>query len=120
MTVTRVIHFRKFDPAAPKLAQLEYLLFGKGTELFLAHLITKPPDFDQILSVKALNQKFTDEELSQGVPIVFPGKTNSTAKRIRGADPVTGQIKGTGGAPPKTIQLQPGIEFFNETGDFKS
>ena len=86
VNVTRVIHFRKFDPAAAKPAQLEYLLFGKGTELFLAHLITRPPDFDQILSVKALNHKFTDEELSQGVPIVFPGKTNSTAKRIRGAN----------------------------------
>ena len=38
VTVTRVVHFRKFDPAATKPAQLEYLLFGKGTELFLAHL----------------------------------------------------------------------------------
>src|SRR2546427_592718 len=45
VNVTRVIHFRKFDPTAVKPAQLEYLLFGKGTELFLAHVITKPPDF---------------------------------------------------------------------------
>ena len=28
--VTKFIHFRKFDPAAAKVAQLEYLLFGKG------------------------------------------------------------------------------------------
>ena len=48
------------------------------------------------------------------MPIVFPGKTNSTAKRIQGAEPVTGQIKGAGGAPPKTVQLQPGIEFYTE------
>ena len=47
--VTRVIHFRKFEPGAAGLSQLEYLLFGKANELFLAHSITKPPDFDQVL-----------------------------------------------------------------------
>jgi hypothetical protein len=120
VNVTRVVHFHKFAPAAAKLAQLEYFLFGKGAELFLAHLITKPPDFDQVLSVKATNSKFTDEELSQGVPIVFPGKTNSIARRIRDADPVTGQIKGPGGAAPKSLQLQPGIEFYFEQGELAS
>jgi hypothetical protein len=120
VNVTRIIHFRKFDPTAAKPAQLEYLLFGKGAELFLAHVITKPPDFDHILSVKALNHKFTDGELSQGAPIVFPGKTNAVAKRIRGVEPVTGQTTGTGGAVPKTLQLQPGIEFYFEQGEFAS
>jgi hypothetical protein len=35
VNVTRVIRFRKFDPNAVRPAQLEYLLFGKGAELFL-------------------------------------------------------------------------------------
>src|SRR5262245_5205461 len=52
VSVKRVIHFREFDPKATKAAQLEYLLFGNGQELFLAHVITAPPDFDQILAVK--------------------------------------------------------------------
>src|SRR5258706_11976854 len=50
--VTRVVHFREFDPKATRPARLEYLLFGKGGELFLAHLIVAPPDFDQVLSVE--------------------------------------------------------------------
>jgi len=120
VNVTRVIHFRKFDPTAAKPAQLAYLLFGKGAELFLAHVITTPPDFDHILSVKALNHKFTDGELSPGTPIVFPGKTNAVSKRIRGVEPVTGQTTGTGGAAPKTLQLQPGIEFYFEQGELAS
>ncbi len=120
VNVTRVIHFRKFDPTAVKPAQLEYRLFGKGTELFLAHVITKPPDFDHILSVKALNHKFTDEELSQGVPIVFPGETNAVSKRIHGVEPVAGQITGAGGAAPKTLQLHPGIEFYFEQDELAS
>lgn len=120
VNVTRVIHFHKFDPTAAKPAQLEYLLFGNGAELFLAHLIATPPDFDHILSVKALNHQFTDGELNQGVPIVFPGKANSVSKRIRGVEPVTGQITGAGGAVPKTLRLQPGIEFYFEQGELAS
>ena len=120
VTVTRVVHFRKFDLTAAKPAQLEYLLFGKSAELFLAHLITKPPDFDQILSVKTPNNKFTDEELSRGAPIVFPGRANSVSKRISGAQPVTGQTKGTGGASPKAVQLQPGAEIYFEQAELAS
>jgi len=119
VNVTRVIHFRKFDPAAAKPDQLEYLLFGKGAELFLAHLATKAPDFDQVLSVKAPNHTFTDEELREAVPIVFPGRANSPSKRIGGTEPITGQIKGTSGAPPKTVQLQPGIEFYFDQNDLR-
>jgi hypothetical protein len=120
VNVTRVIHFRKFDPTVEKPAQLEYLLFGKGDEHFLAHVITKPPDFDHIVSVKALNHEFTAEALNQGVPIIFPGQTNSVSKRIHGAEPVTGQITGTGGTLPKTVQLQPGIEFYFEEDELAS
>jgi hypothetical protein len=119
VNVTRVIHFRKFDPAAAKPAELEYLLFGKGNESFLAHLITRPPDFDQILSVKT-GQKFTDEELGQGKSIVVPGRPNSASKRLSGAGPVTAQIKDAGGAGPKTVQLQPGTEFYLERGELAS
>jgi hypothetical protein len=51
---------------------LEYLLFGKGTDLFLAHLITAPPDFDQVLGVKVTGHQFTADELANGVHVVFP------------------------------------------------
>ena len=120
VNVTKVIQFRKLDPTAANPAQLEYLLFGKGSELFLAHLITRPPDFDQVLSVKPPTQQFTVDELSHGVPIVIPGRANSESKRIKGTGRVTAQIKGTGGATPKTLQLQPGNEFYFNTDDFRS
>jgi len=120
VNVTRIIHFRKFDPTAAKPAQLEYLLFGKGAELFLAHVITTPPDFDHILSVKTLNHTFTDAELRQGVPIVFPGDINVVSKRMHGVEPVTGHMAGAGGAAPKTLQLQPSIAFYFEEDELAS
>lgn len=47
---------------------LQYILFGAGTDLFLAHLITKPPDFDQILPVMTRWQLHPHEE-----PFATPG-----------------------------------------------
>jgi len=52
--------------------------------------------------------------------IVFPGETNAVSKRIHGVEPVTGQTTGAGGAVPKTLQLQPGIEFYFEEGELAS
>ena len=63
VTVKKVVHAQKFDPAAPKPEKLQYILFGEGGELFLAHMITKPPDFDQIVSIKVADHPFTEEEL---------------------------------------------------------
>src|SRR6185369_631706 len=46
--IQKVLQFRKFDPAEKALETLDYLLFGSGPDVFLAHTIMKPPDFDQI------------------------------------------------------------------------
>ena len=49
--ILRVVYFKKFNPleSRPKFGQ--YLLFGNTQEQFLAHIITKRPDFDQILKL---------------------------------------------------------------------
>src|SRR5262249_16505595 len=67
--INRVVHFRKFDPRASKPEQLKYLLFGGSQEPFLAHYISQPPDFDQVLSVKVDGHRFTDAELSKGIEV---------------------------------------------------
>jgi hypothetical protein len=93
VNVTNVVYFQKFDPKVKDLDPLEYLLFGKGQELFLAHLITKPPDFDQIMSIKAVGHQFTDEELRRGIPIKFPGRANFSKEKIKEGEKVPGVIQ---------------------------
>lgn len=115
-TVTRVIHFREFDPAAAGLSQLEYFLFGKSQELFLAHLITKPPDFDQIVPVAKTDQPFTDEALGRGVPITFPGNANAPSKRIKASSQVIGQVKKADGSRAQ-VKLQTKAELYFEAGE---
>ena len=115
-TVTRVIHFREFDPQAAGLPQLEYFLFGKNQELYLAHLITRPPDFDQILPVAKTYQPSSDEAFAQSVPITFPGKVNAPAKRIKASPQVIGQMKKADGSQAQ-IKLQTRSEVYFEAGE---
>lgn len=119
VSVKRVIHFREFDPKAQQSPQLEYLLFGKGQELFLAHLITAPPDFDQILAVKVTGHEFTDEELVKGVQVVFPGTTNAAASRLREKQRVAGEMKVDNAPAPKKIQVEVNREFYFEEGELR-
>ena len=119
VTVTRVIHFREFDPKAKRPRQLEYLLFGKGGEIFLAHRIVRPPDFDQVLSVKAVEPAFTDEELARGVTVVFPGTRNSPTRRL-GAKKVAGEATLAGSpAVSRKIRVDVGKELYFEQGELR-
>jgi hypothetical protein len=119
VNVKRVIHFREFDPKAIKSPQLEYLLFGNGQELFLAHLITAPPDFDQVLAVKVTDHEFTNEELAKGVRVVFPGTMNAAASRLREKQRVAGEMKVDNTPAPKTIQVEVNREFYFEEGELQ-
>jgi hypothetical protein len=110
-TVKKILCFREFNTKASRPTRLEYLVFGKGPETFMAHLITKPPDFDQILSVKIPNGVFSDEDLSKGEQIVIPRK-NVASQRLRSKQSVMGSEKGSFASPFKLGVL--GEDYFEE------
>ena len=115
--VKRVVHARKFEPSEEKPEKLQYFLFGRGDELFLAHLITKPPDFDQILSVKITGHQFTDEELSRGVSVVFEDRNNTAAQRIKENEHAQAKSHVTGAHQFLELQVQAGAEDYFEEGE---
>ena len=80
--VTHVIYAKKLDGSG-KPAELTYRLFGRGEDLFLAHVLAAPPDFDQILRVRLEGQLPTDVELERRIEVVFPGRENTIGQRIR-------------------------------------
>lgn len=116
VNVVNVVHFREFDPNAPKPSKLEYLLFGKGSEMFLAHLITKPNDFDQIISIKTPGQTFTDEDLAKGMRIEFSDRGNTSKERLAEKVKAPGRLHIQGGAP-QTISVETVREFYFEEGE---
>ena len=116
VNVVNVVHFHKFVPGAAKPTQLPYILFGKGPETFLAHLITAPPDFDQIMSVRVTGQQFTDAELSRGITVTFPGRTNTSRARLKEKVQASGTFS-IGGASTRPLQVEVLREFYFEQGE---
>jgi hypothetical protein len=119
VSVKRVVHFREFDPKAQKPPQLEYLLFGTGQDLFMAHVITAPPDFDQVLAVKVTDHAFTNEELAQGVRLVFPGTMNAPTSRLREKQQLAAEMPAENAPAPKTIQVEVTRELYFEEGELR-
>jgi hypothetical protein len=118
--VTKVIHFRKFDASAKKPAHMQYLLFGKGKELFLAHYISAPPDFDQILAVTS-EHTFTDEELGKGLLVTLPQRKNAIGGRLKTNQSVVAEVQSLE-ANRESIKtrFKAGVEFYFEDKELAS
>lgn len=119
VNVEHVVYFQEFDPQAQPLPQLEYLLFGKGEQLYLAHRITRPPDFDHVLSVRVTGHRFTDDELRDTIRISFPGRRNDLAHRLQEGEQVTGQaqIQGADGTGVADLDIEVREEFYLEADE---
>lgn len=119
VSVKRVIRGAMFDPAVPHPRRLTYLLFGKGGELFLAHSITHPPDFDQILSVRVEGHAFTDDELAGGVEVAFPNLADAPGRRIRQGASATGVFRAAGAQQALNLTVRAGTELYFEEGELR-
>lgn len=116
--VTRVIYAHEFSFHPAPLAQLEYRLFGAGDDLFLAHRITMPHDFDQLLPTRIDGHTFADKELQRGI-ITVPDRPNSVSDRLMdgGTVAVEARDAATGILPAAGIQLAAGQELYFEESE---
>jgi hypothetical protein len=119
VNVQRVVYAEEIGPPnGPERAnELEYIVFGRGPEMFLAHRITQPPDFDQLLSVKISGHTFTDDELNRGVRITVPDRQNEPARRLGPGE--TLNVKGhvTGAHAFLALQVEVVAEPYFEEGE---
>ena len=115
--VDEVVYFQQFSGATDKPSELEYLLFGKGDEYFLAHWITQPPDFDQVLSVKVSGHDFPDEEILRGVHVSFDGRKNTPHERIKPGEKLTGRGHVTGAHQFLELEIEALAEIYFEEGE---
>jgi hypothetical protein len=110
--IQKVVHFHKFDPAAQAPPSLEYLLFGRGPEFFLAHSIVKPPDFDQIVSVEVSGLKLTDADLGTAIRLSIPSKKNSSADRMKEGEQAAAEL-----SDGRKLNVRIIREFYFEEGE---
>jgi hypothetical protein len=115
--ITRVVYAREVRPDDKRSDTLEYILFGKLGDLFLAHRITHEPDFDQILSVTINGHSFTEPELNRGMTITIPHRKNAAASRLRTNEAVAAEIHPTEAQPVPPLTIQVNTEYYFEEGE---
>ncbi|WP_185749111.1 hypothetical protein [Humibacillus xanthopallidus] len=98
--VDEVVTFRELSvgpsgsrTSAGERDELAYLPVGDADEeLFLAHVITAAPDFDQVLRVSVSGGHFTRTELErQGRPTITIGRPDLPANRLDAEETVAGR-----------------------------
>jgi hypothetical protein len=113
VNIKNIIHGRKFDPAAAELKSLEYIAFGKPSEIYLAHLITRPPDFDHIVRV-TLDNMPAEESLRRGMILTIPALRNDKEERPTTDRSVSATLGGVDG-DQKAVEVTVVEEvFFND------
>jgi hypothetical protein len=118
--ITKVVYARELPPDERKSDKLEYILFGRGQEFFLAHRITQAPDFDQIVAVKIEASNLTEAELNRGVMVIIPNRGNSAAQRLKAKERVAAEGHVTGADQFLPLRLQVGTEYYFEEGELAS
>jgi hypothetical protein len=114
--VTDVVYAKRFDRGG-KPDDLTYLLFGRGDELFLAHIISEHPDFDQILSVQLAGTQPDEDELNAGIEVVLPGRPNTAAERLRDGAAMTARGHVTGAHQFLSLEIAEVQELYFEEGE---
>jgi hypothetical protein len=119
VAVERIVYAAEIGrPNGPdRTRQLEYIVFGKGKDTFVAHRITQAPDFDQLLRVEFSGRGLTDNELSKGLTIVIPDRPNDAKQRLRQGDTVNAEGHVGGGGPVLPLQVTVIGEPYFEEGE---
>lgn len=118
--VEQVIWFQRFRAHAAHgdTGQLRYLCFGQSDAAFLAHLITAPPDFDQVLSAAVVSLTgVSDEDLRAGLAVAVPDRPDDLTHRLTEGDAFAGQVQAGQAGAPGSIELKVLSEYYLETGD---
>ncbi len=110
--VTNIVHSHRFDVHADESADLEYVVFGRDGESYLAHILTRPPDFDQLLEVTVT------PEPPGGATIAFEGRRNTEADRVKigTPEPLPARVRGDDGSAE--VRVRPVAQvYFNNDAD---
>jgi len=121
VSVDDVIHFEELG-RADKAADLEYILFGTEQQFFLTHRVTRPPDFDQVLSVNVTGHRFIEDEIRRerfGVLVTIPGRSNTLRDRIEPGEKVLGRGHVVGAHQFLDLQVEVLSEVYFEEGELR-
>ena len=118
--VERILYSRRLVASDPALAERRYVMFGSPSEPFLAHVITRPPDFDQVTAIEiaAPSADWLAGWEGVGIRLKIDGIARSLDTALREGD----QVSATrlDGLATGSAVLAVRREFYLETGDLAS
>jgi hypothetical protein len=114
--VVRVLHGQRFTPGSEAMNSPRYLLVGSAAEPFLVHLITQPPDFDQVIAVQLAKDGLNFN--GGALVLEIPDRKNGQNNRLREGESVQAVLASDPGGSP--LQIAVGTEVYFETGDLAS
>jgi hypothetical protein len=117
--VKQIAHSHSFQ-GSDKQKTLTYVLFGGADERFLAHFITKAPDFDQLLSVTLTGQLPPPEELQRGATLEVPGRGVKPADRLEPKQSVPARGHVIGAHQFLDLHVVVNAELYFEEGELTS
>jgi hypothetical protein len=117
--VKQIVHSHGFQ-GSDKQKTLTYVLFGGTDERFLAHFITKAPDFDQLLSVTLTGQLPAPEELQRGATLEVPGRGVTPPDRLEPKQSVPARGHVTGAHQFFDLHVAVNAELYFEEGELSS
>ncbi|MFJ9897588.1 hypothetical protein ACIQPR_30100 [Streptomyces sp. NPDC091280] len=105
ITIEETVHV---GPPAAEPRTLRYVLFGRE-QLYLAHVLTGPPDFDQVVTAQRAGEWWATEagEETPARTVTVPGRPDDLTGRLRPGEQLT-----DGGG-----ELQVLAEVYLETAD---
>ncbi|KUN57745.1 hypothetical protein AQJ46_45855 [Streptomyces canus] len=119
--VVDVVTHHKFTAADQQREELTYLLFGKGPERFLAHLITGPfqpashQEFDHLMTADVQGLDVSDDQLRHGIEVTVTGRPDELGGKLRERERAAAVAAVSGGHV--TVEVEAGTELYFETGD---
>ncbi len=114
--VIRVLYGRQFTPNDQRPAQLRYLVFGSAGEPFIAHWLTRPPDFDHIASASV--ERLPADWDGTALQFELPNRQDSADQRLKSGERLLANIADFG--PSGAMNMTVKDEFYFETGDLSS
>jgi len=117
--VKQVAHAHSFEGTS-KASTLTYVMFGSDEERLLAHFITAPPDFDQLLSISATGPLPTADEMRRGVTIEVTGRGALPKDRLKVKETVLARGHVTGAHQFLNLNVTVQSELYFEEGELSS
>jgi hypothetical protein len=127
-SIARVVYFREFHLGGERLGAQNYVLFGRGGEAFAAHLLSAPPDFDQVLAVEvavadsgdATSAAALGEALAGGFYMRLPERQNDEASRLAPGGELACSLRLPEATAPIAVTVRTGDEIYCEAGEFSA